>query len=50
MREYRKTEGGRARSRLYTHIATKRNSKAAGWVKENHPDVWEKICSEVTAK
>ena len=50
MREYRKTEGGRARSRLYTHIATKRNGKAASWVKENHPDVWEKICSEVTAK
>jgi hypothetical protein len=50
MRDYRKTESGRARSRLYTHIATKRNNKAAAWVKENHPDVWEKICSEISAK
>jgi hypothetical protein len=50
MREYRKTESGRARSRLYTHIATKRSTKAAAWVRENHPDVWEKICSEIIAK
>jgi hypothetical protein len=50
MREYRKTDSGRERSRLYTHIATKRSNKAAAWVKENHPDVWEKICSEITSR
>lgn len=50
MRKYRKTESGRSRSRLYTHLSAKRNSKAAKWVKDNRPDIWEKICNEVTAR
>ena len=50
MRQYRKTESGRARSRLYTHISAKRNSRAAAWIKENHPQVWEQICNETSGK
>lgn len=50
MRKYRKTDSGRTRSRLYTQITTKRNSRAAAWVRENHPDVWNTICSEISAK
>jgi hypothetical protein len=50
MREYRKTESGRARSRLYTQVGTKRNARASAWLKTNRPDVWENICAEISAK
>jgi len=48
MRAYRRTEGGRSRTRLYTHLSAKRNTKAAQWVKQNHPDVWQVICQEIS--
>jgi hypothetical protein len=47
MRKYRQTEQGRQKSRFYTHLAAKRASRAASWLKENNPDVWAEICLEI---
>jgi len=48
MRKYRKTESGRQKTRFYTHLSTKRNNRAAAWVRKNHPDIWQNICQEIS--
>lgn len=48
MRQYRKTETGRQKTRFYTHLQTKRNNRAAKWVRANHPEIWEQICKEIS--
>lgn len=51
MRKYRTTEQGRKKSRLYAQVAARRNARAAQWLKENNPEVWEQICNDTpTAK
>jgi hypothetical protein len=50
MQKYRKTDGGRAKTRKYTHLQAKRNTQAAVWLRKNMPDVWKQICDEVNER
>jgi hypothetical protein len=46
MRGYRKTATGKSQARFHQIVANKRSQIAINWVKKNHPDQWDKICSQ----
>lgn len=43
MRNYRKTAKGRAFTKYYAVLSSRRAQLAAQWVRNNRPDVWESI-------
>jgi hypothetical protein len=45
MRNYRKTSVGKSQARFHQVVANKRSQIAIQWIKENHPEQWDKICS-----
>ena len=45
MRAYRKTGVGKEQARFHQIVANKRSQLAIKWVKENHPEQWDKICT-----
>jgi len=45
MRSYRKTTVGREQARFHQVVANKRSQLAINWIKENHPEQWDKICA-----
>lgn len=47
MRSYRSTRQGRRRTNVNNAAAAARAWRAAQWVRENRPDVWADIRSEV---
>ena len=49
MREYRKGDFARKKSRLWNRRAVYQHKLAANWVKKNHPDVWAQIIEEAAS-
>jgi len=45
MRKYRKTGVGKEQARFHQIVANKRSQLAINWVKDNHPEQWDKICA-----
>jgi hypothetical protein len=45
MRGYRKTSVGKNNAKFHQIVANKRSQMAIKWIKENHPEQWDKICS-----
>ena len=46
MRGYRKTSVGKNNAKFHQIVANKRSQMAIKWIKENHPEQWDKICSK----
>lgn len=44
MRGYRKTSTGKDNAKFHQIVANKRSQIAIKWIKENHPEQWDKIC------
>jgi hypothetical protein len=44
MRGYRKTSVGKSQARFHQIVANKRSQIAIKWIKDNHPEQWDKIC------
>ena len=45
MRGYRKTAVGKDNAKFYQIVANKRSQMAIKWIKDNHPEQWDKICA-----
>ena len=46
MRAYRKTPIGKSQAKFHQIVANKRSRIAIQWIKKNHPEQWDKICSQ----
>jgi phage FluMu protein Com len=46
MQAYRKTSVGKSQAKFHQVVANKRSQMAINWIKVNHPEQWDKICSK----